>query len=154
MREKEEIDVLAVIAIDLVIDTPVGGWAHTHGMDKFSLPELEIRGVPEFFFEEAARMLNMFASYMLNSGEKVYVGQHLQFSDLQRFALVEAKPLENAEHHYEYPRWTLVEPSQCTCSRCVDRAKLSDDRPWYDHHGHMKTTFAFWPRGGNNDIPN
>ncbi len=46
-----------------------GLWLHTHGMQKFGLPELELEGVPNEFEVEASRLMFMVAQTLLDMGQ-------------------------------------------------------------------------------------
>jgi hypothetical protein len=89
------------------------GWVHTHGMDDFGLPELEMRDIPGFLVEEAARMLKGVCDYMLDSGNKVCLGETMAFSERTVFRFVMAVPISGQE----VERWQIVEVEP-RCGEC------------------------------------
>ncbi len=90
------------------------GWLHTHGMDQYGLPELEMRNVPAFLIEPAARILNQTCRYMRQPGVVVKEGETMQFSADAPFRFVRSKPIPGSEDHYQVERWELVEiPTRC-----------------------------------------
>jgi hypothetical protein len=93
------------------------GWVHTHGMDCFGLPELEMRDIPGFLVEDAARMLKAVCDYMLDSGNKVCVGETMALSDRTVFRFVMSVPIPGEEEHYEVERWQIVEVEH-RCEEC------------------------------------
>ena len=97
------------IYIHYVTNSNTKGWVHTHGMDQFGLPELEMRAVPGFLAESAAKLLGFICDYMIDSGKKVSVGETMELSDHTAFRFVKADPIPEAEEHYETERWQVVE---------------------------------------------
>ena len=107
-----KIDVQHSIEIDLTRDHKNMGWIHTHGMDKFNLPELEIREVPLILGQGAGAILNAVASYMINSGRTVKLGQTYQAKgELIPIEFTKLKPIVGTEDHYQVERWALVIPA-------------------------------------------
>ena len=114
-KNKRTRDIRQLIQIDMVIDC---GWVHTHGMSKLGLPELEINRVPNFLFEDAARLLNHVADYMVNHAKKrVEVGETMAVSDLCVFRFSPATPRPDDLEHYKDERWELTEVT-LPCSDC------------------------------------
>ena len=106
--------------IDWVIDGEhTRGWLHTHGLCEHGLPELEVRNIPAFLAEAAARLLNDVADYMLKSGNTVRVGETMSLSKRTRFRLVKADPIPGSENHYAVERWQLVELDAVPCECCA-----------------------------------
>jgi hypothetical protein len=93
------------------------GWVHTHGMVRFGLPELEMRGIPGFLAEDAARILKRVCDYMIDSGAKVSVGETMALSDRTVFRFVKAVPIRGEEEHYQVERWQIVEVEP-RCEAC------------------------------------
>ncbi len=96
------------------------GWIHTHGMEEWDLPNLEIRGVPLFLGPEAASLLNHVATYMVGIKEeedrRVQLGERMQIGPMAIFQFVELPPIKGDEAHFEYPRWALSdEPLRSMC---------------------------------------
>lgn len=113
------VDPMKVLRIHLVTGGEgTQGWVHTHGMDKFGLAELEIRGLPLFMGHAAADLLNQIADYMLNSGHEVKAGQMLQIG--ASACMVQADdPIPGEYEHYLVPRWNVVDHpmaiGSCAC---------------------------------------
>ena len=93
------------------------GWVHTHGMDQFGLPDLEIRSVPAFLAASAATILRTACDYMIDSGKKVSLGETMAVSDRTVFRFEKAEPIPGQETHYDTERWQIVEV-ECVCSEC------------------------------------
>jgi hypothetical protein len=113
-----------VMMIHLVAE-PTGVWAHTHGLQKFGLPELEIRDVPTFLSRPAGDLLNAVADYLLNSGKTVRLGELLQADGFGLMQFVTREPKVPFVDHYDHERWTLVSaaPEMCACDVCDARRK-------------------------------
>ncbi len=75
------------------------GWVHTHGMDEYGLPELEIRDVPGFLAEDAARLLNHVCDYMLDSGNVIKLGETMAVSSRSRFRFIKSEAIPGEEEH-------------------------------------------------------
>lgn len=97
------------------------GWIHTHGMDQHDLPELEVRGVPNFLAESAASLLRYACDYMIDSGREVRLGEVMATTERTRFRFVKSKPIPGEEHHYEVERWEIVEVD-VPCDDCGSTA--------------------------------
>lgn len=93
------------------------GWIHTHGMDAFGLPELEIRNVPALFVEAAAHILREACHYMKTPGVVVRVGETMAVSPKTAFQFIRPDPLPGDEDHYEVERWQIVEINR-PCEMC------------------------------------
>jgi hypothetical protein len=107
------------VLIDWVISgSETKGWIHTHGMDKFGLPELEIRSVPSFLAEPAAALLRHVSDYMRKPGVTVRVGETMETSPRTRFRFVKSAPILGEEHHYIVERWQIVELDDQPCDTC------------------------------------
>jgi hypothetical protein len=97
------------------------GWIHTHGMEEWDLPNLEIRGVPLFLGSAATSLLNHVATYMVEIKEeedrKVQLGERMQTGPMAIFQFVELPPIKGDEAHFEHPRWSLSdEPMRSMCA--------------------------------------
>jgi hypothetical protein len=103
-----------IVDVHLVTDGESRGWAHTHGMERLGLPNLQIFGIPLFMGPAAAGILNSIADYMVTSGKKVEVGQKMGLGP-NCYVLLEknAPPVwmtkEEIESHYDHERWTVVD---------------------------------------------
>jgi hypothetical protein len=93
------------------------GWVHSHGMDRLGLPELEMRNVPAFLVEAAAKILRGVCNYMIESGNKVSVGETMALSERTAFRFLKADPIPGQDNHYETERWQIVEV-ECQCAEC------------------------------------
>lgn len=85
------------------------GWVHSHGMNAFDLPEIEIRGVPTFMMFAAGVLVNEVCDYLLNSGKKVELGQTMRVGRDMPFRFEKLPPIPGDEGHYQVERWTLVD---------------------------------------------
>jgi hypothetical protein len=93
------------------------GWIHTHGMDLFDLPELEIRDCPAFLAEFAVWIVQSVSDYMLESGEVVEAGERMQISSNTVIGFAEAEPIPGHEDHYGAYRLRIVEAAPI-CDEC------------------------------------
>lgn len=101
------------VAIHYVIGA---GWVHTHGMDRKGLPELEVRGVPDFLAGHAGAIIKEVCAYMIDRKGVVRLGETMGLSPNTRFRFVAAEPLPGEEEHYEVERWRLAElAGVCSC---------------------------------------
>lgn len=113
---KKPIDVQKVIAIHMIISgANTKGWVHTHGMEAFGRPELEIVGLPLFMAKDAGVLLNEVCDYFLNGGKVIKVGETMQLGRHAIFKFVKSTPLnpddaDEIETHYKAERWRLVDP--------------------------------------------
>lgn len=118
---------MSAIKFDAVLGGPgEGAWVHTHGMDEYGLPELEIRGIPNFLIEPAANILHAVTDYMLDSGKVIALGESFAVSDQIVFTFTKAVPLPGEEDHYDVERWLIADlPPNCLCERCRAEAELA-----------------------------
>lgn len=86
-------------------------------MDEHGLPELEIRDIPNFLAEDAARLLKHVCKYMQDWEQPVRVGETMATSDRTRFRFVQPVPIPGHEDHYEAQRWQIVDV-ECACGNC------------------------------------
>jgi hypothetical protein len=94
------------------------GWVHTHGMDALGLPELEVRHVPGFLAEPAARLLKEVCLYMRETGKIVRAGETMCVSERTRFQFVAPEPMPGEEDHYATERLQIVDIEPiCDCCR-------------------------------------
>lgn len=116
------IDVMdpAVLQIHMVADVDQRGpWVHTHGLEAFGLPELEIRGVmPCFLLPAAAGILVEVADYLLNGGRAVSLGQALALDEVTLVRIGRAEPLPGQLDHYGHERWMVVDVPTSYCPLC------------------------------------
>jgi hypothetical protein len=103
------------VLMHYVFDGRGRGWLHTHGMDRRGLPELEVRDVPSYLAEAAARILRAACRYLRQPGVQVKVGETMAVSPKTAFRLVRGEPIPGCEDHYETERWQVVEPETLHC---------------------------------------
>ena len=113
-------EILEKIQIHLVTDGEAQlGWIHTHGMEEWDLPNLEIRGIPLFLGPAATSLLNHVASYMVGlqaEDRRVQLGERMQTGPMEIFQFVELPPIKGDEAHFEHTRWALSdEPMRTMC---------------------------------------
>jgi tetratricopeptide (TPR) repeat protein len=99
-------DPLAHVAIHA---EPWGGdayWLHTHGLQKFARPELELLGVPRPFEAEARGMLSELAENLAR-GVRLAAGQEIDFDELGRVVAL-AVP-SDLDHQAPFGRLRLVD---------------------------------------------
>ena len=103
------------------------GWVHTHGMDKLGLPELEVRDVPDFLAEDAARLLRHICNYMQTGGKLVQLGEVMETSPRTRFRFVKPEPMSGNEDHYLVERLQIVGVGAvCECCGLTSCEKSSE----------------------------
>jgi len=114
----------------LVHDESDGAWVHTHGLDAFDLPELEIRGIkPRYLGSAAAGLLKEICDYMLNSGNTVHLGENMLLGQRTRVRFDKSRAVGAARCHYEVERWTVIhDDSTVLCDMC---AALGEQKPAY-----------------------
>ena len=121
-RRGELIDVTdpAVMRIDMVVgEGEAGGWVHTHGLEEFGLPELEIRSVPHVFLLPcAAVIVTEVADYLLNGERPVALGDSLVLDDMTFLRVCKLGPLPDHADHYVHERWTIVDVPPSYCPLC------------------------------------
>lgn len=103
------------------------GWIHTHGMEQFDCPDLEIRGVPLFFMEPAVSLLNHVAQFMAgrarNKETLVKLGETMSTGPHSAFRFVKLDPIVGDEEHFTHERWALSdEPMRDMCDSCMEAA--------------------------------
>lgn len=113
-------EIMEKVQIHLVTDGEAQlGWIHTHGMEEWGLPNLEIRGLPLFLGPAATSLLNHVASYMVGlkaEGRRVELGERMGTGPMEIFQFVELPPIKGDEAHFEHPRWALSdEPMRAVC---------------------------------------
>lgn len=113
-----KVSVQELMQIHLLSDGPTKGWVHTHGLARYGLPELEIRGIPLFLGARAAELLNMLAEYMLTSDNVLKLGEVVQIDANTIVRLEKLAPVNGHGGHYDYERWALVDVEEATCSIC------------------------------------
>jgi hypothetical protein len=86
-------------------------------MDQLGLPELELRNVPSYFVDAAARILTQVCRYMRRPGVVVKVGETMAISPKTAFRFVRAEPIPGNEDHYQVERWQIVE-THLPCDEC------------------------------------
>lgn len=121
-RRDERIDVTdpSVMRIDMVVEgSDGGGWVHTHGLEQFGLPELEIRSVSHvLLLPSAAVILTEVADYLLNGERPVAAGDALVLGDMTFLRLCRLSPLSDHPDHYVYERWAVVDVPESFCPLC------------------------------------
>jgi hypothetical protein len=98
-----------------------GLWMHTHGLADHGLPELEIRGLPRFFFVEGGSLLNALADYLLNEPRPVKPFDYISLDGPRGGTLIQLVPAEVREPitgHYDHPRLTVQDPPPELCCDC------------------------------------
>lgn len=104
-----KVDVNETIIVHIVShDEKLLSWVHSHGMEKFGLPELEMRDVPLVFSFAAGVMINVVADYMFNE-KRVKLGEVVEH-DRELFYLMRLEPMKGQEDHYSCDRWALLHP--------------------------------------------
>jgi hypothetical protein len=103
------IDVTEAIGVHIVTNEEHLSWVHSHGMDKFGLPELEMRDVPVVFSVSAGIIINTVADYMLNE-EHIKLGEIFSRGH-ELIYFMRLDPLKGNEDHYSCDRWAMVHPS-------------------------------------------
>lgn len=95
------------------------GWVHSHGMDEKGFPEVEVRDVPDFLAEPAAKLIRSVCDYMLDGGIRIRPGEIMQTSPRTSFRLITPEPMPGEEDHYAVARLQIVDLEQ-SCDRCTD----------------------------------
>jgi hypothetical protein len=113
--------IMGRVKLHCLTDGDNKGWVHTHGMDVFGLPELEMRGIPGFLVEDAARVLKHVCDYMIDSGNRVCLGETMALSDRTACRVVRSVPIPGQDDHYEGERWQIVEVEPL-CEECALRS--------------------------------
>lgn len=104
-------------------------WLHTHGMQKFARPELDLQEVP-LAYEAEGRALLADLTDSLARGARLSAGQEVDLDDLGRVVAVSVTPDE--DHQAPYGRLRLVDapspgerPGE-TANRLLGRTVLAD----------------------------
>lgn len=81
-------------------------WLHTHGLQKFGRPELDLAAIPVALRTEAETLLLEVAEN-LAQGQRLLAGQEIDFDDLGAIIAVTVAP--DAEHQAPYARLRLAD---------------------------------------------
>ena len=106
-----------------------GLWLHTHGLQKFARPELELLGVPSAYEAEGRALLNEVAE-SLTRATRLEAGQEIDLDDVGR--LVALSVPADMDHQAPYGRLRLVDvpaPGEqlgTTAIRVLGRTVLAD----------------------------
>lgn len=132
--ERVKIDVERVLSIHMVFDgEQTKGWVHTHGMNKFGHPELEVRGVsPVFLMPMVGNLLNNIADYMLNTDNKVIEGHKMTVGPFT-FRFMKLEPIPGDEEHYVHPHLALTDLEVMKCAHCS--MEDHEEHTMFDDHG-------------------
>lgn len=131
-REGKQVPIQNFVRIDMVFNGPgTTGWVHTHNMwEVFGLPDLEIRDVsPLFMMEDAGRLLNHIAQYMVDSqtqfrgAKPVKLGEKFGMSRFTIVSFEQSLPInpkdpDEVNSHFIFPRWQVVPGLSYKCERC------------------------------------
>lgn len=121
MDEKERVNVGDVVMVHMITNGEhTKGWVHTHGMARFGLPELEVRGLPLFMMAAAGHLINEIADYMLNEKE-VKLGENFGLGRFVVVQLAKLDPIPGDEEHFQDERWALIDPpgAEGACECCA-----------------------------------
>lgn len=122
-RKKKKVEIQEVMEVHHVYDgDDTVGWIHTHGLEKYGKPELEIRNIPLFLGPAATYLLNQIADYVVNQnmdikpGEKMSIGTgrpiFIQFEKLP--------PIQSSLNHFREERLALIDPPEAyQCAECA-----------------------------------
>ena len=91
------------------------GWVHTHGMEEFGLPELEIRDCPAFLAESAVHLMRSVCDYMHTTGKAVRAGDNMRITDRTTFTFAIPEPMPGSDDHYKVERLQIVDIDQQSC---------------------------------------
>jgi hypothetical protein len=86
-------------------------WVHTQGLAALGLPELEIRGVPNFLYPEAGQLLLHIADYMIHDKAQIQPGQTMRTGPGQYFRFMKGEPPPSNEGKYASETLRLVDIS-------------------------------------------
>ena len=123
------IDPLAHIVIHRELWDAESHWLHTHGLQKFGRPELDLAAAPESLDGEGMALLRDVAG-LLARGGTLSSGQEIDFEGLGRLVAVGALP--DSDHQALYGRLRLCdvalpgEPEPVGCGRLLARMALAD----------------------------
>jgi hypothetical protein len=127
-RPDGTIDPVQVIQVHVVADE-TSVWAHTHGLEAFGLPELEVRDAPTYLATPAGTLLNAVADYLLNSGRAVRLGEGIRVDGYGTLTLEVAVPQERFADHYERVRWTVRSLPVDVMCECCQRQRIEEGHP-------------------------
>lgn len=122
-------DPLAHIAMHRELWDAESHWLHTHGMQKYGQPELDLAAVPHSLEEEGTALLREVASLLAHEGVLV-AGQEIDFEGQGRLIAVGALP--DADHQAPYGRLRLCdaafagEPQPVGAGRLLARLAMGD----------------------------
>ena len=122
-------DPLAHIVIHRELWDAESHWLHTHGLQKFGRPELDLAAAPESLDGEGMALLRDVAG-LLARGGTLSSGQEIDFEGLGRLVAVGALP--DSDHQALYGRLRLCdvalpgEPEPVGCGRLLARMALAD----------------------------
>lgn len=112
-----EVDVRKVIDVQHIFEGKTKGWVRTQGMEKYGMPELEMRGIPTFMGPAACLLINEVCDYMLNSEDVTFrPGQVYDFGGCV-FRLSKSIPIKGHEAHFDAERW-MFEEVEMICDQC------------------------------------
>lgn len=132
LQDLMSVPVTSIIRIDMVFNgEKTTGWVHTHGMDTYGLPELEIRDVhPIFMMVDAGLTLNHIAQYMVDGlanrggAKPIKLGQNMGLGQGVFVSFKRSEPInpddknENASH-FQTERWEVIDvPGALKCVGC------------------------------------
>ncbi len=110
-------------------------WLHTHGLQKFGRPELDLADIPVALRAEAETFLLEVAEN-LAQGERLAAGQEIDMEDLGAVVAVTVAP--DAEHKAPYTRLRLAdspapgERQSISAGRLLTRMALADAQRQHD----------------------
>lgn len=81
-------------------------WLHTHGLQKFARPELDLAGVPEVYAPEARALLSEVAERLIQ-GDALRAGQEIDLDETGRLVAI-AMPAD-VDHQAPFGRLRLVD---------------------------------------------
>lgn len=81
-------------------------WLHTHGLQKFARPELDLAGVPEVFAPEARALLTEVAESLIR-GDELRAGQEIDLGETGKLVAI-AMPAD-VDHQAPFGRLRLVD---------------------------------------------
>ena len=122
-------DPLAHIAIHRELWGAESHWLHTHGLQKFGRPELDLAAAPQSLDDEGMALLRDVANLLAHGGTLV-AGQEIDFEGLGSLVAVGALP--DNDHQASYGRLRLCdvalagEPEAVGCGRLLARMALAD----------------------------
>lgn len=106
-------------------------WLHTHGLQKFARPELDLAGVPQVFAPDARALLADVAERLI-LGDTLRAGQEIDLDDVGRLVAI-AMPAD-VDHQAPFGRLRLVDEPQpgaemgAAATGVLERTVLSEAR--------------------------